>query len=180
MALFDIELEICLGFSHSGGVYNEGYGEVELSDQEVDQIISVMKEKGTSDIEELGLKEVLPDIYRKLDDAYRELAYRAEEEHWLEEGYYHEECHQYKDSDMIDYLKEKNAWNFEYDEEEYKDENGQLDEDALIDAECEYLHEEALEDYLSSLDGEERYDFLRNKIGIVVDPEGCDYEIEIP
>lgn len=180
MPKFDIEVDICLGFSHSGGVYNDGYGEVELSDKEVDQLVNLMKEEGTSDIEELELQDVFPEIYRKLDEAYSAVAYKAEEEHWLDEGYYHLECHNYDTEDMITFLKEKDAWDFEYDEEEFKDENGEVDTEALFDAECDYLHEEALDNYLAGLHGEERYDFLRSKVGIDVDVFGCDYEIAIP
>ena len=180
MPKFDIEVEICLGFSHCGGVYNDGYGEVELSDQEVEQLVDLMKKRGTSDIEELELGEKLPEIYGKLDEAYKAVAYKAEEEHWLDEGYYHNECHNYEDADMIDFLKEKDSWNFEYDEDEFTDENGELDAEALFDAECDYLHQEALDDYLAGLSGEERYDFLRNKVGIDVDVSGCDYKITIP
>ena len=180
MPKFDIEVDICLGFSHSGGVYNEGYGEVELTDDEVNQLVKLMKEMNSSDIEEINLKEALPEIYHKLDEAYRQLAYKAEEEHWLDEGYYHIECRCFDDATMIDYIKSKDAWEFEYDEEEFKDENGEIDEEALFDAECDYLHEEALDNYLSSLSGEDRYDFLRNEVGISVDVEGCEYEIMIP
>ena len=182
MPKFEIEVDICLGFSHCGGVYNDAYGEVELSDKEVEQLVNLMKEKESSNIEELELKTTLPEIYNKLDEAYNASACKAEEEHWLDEGYYHLECHNYEDADMIAYLKEKNAWNFEYDEEEFKAETGELDEEALFDAECDYLHEEALDDYLSSLNGEERYDFLRNKVGIDVDMSFSDseYEITIP
>lgn len=180
MPKFNIEVEICLGFSHCGGVYNDGHGEVELSENEVDQLVTFMKEKGTSDIEELKLQDILPEIYKKLDEAYRAVAYKAEEEHWLDEGYYHNECHNYDDVDMIDYLIEQKAWNFEYDEDEFKDEDGEIDDEALWEAQSEYLHEEALDDYLAGLHGEERYEFLRKKVGIDVEVFGCDYEIEIP
>ena len=180
MSKFDIEVEICLGYSHCGGVYNDGCGEVELSDKEVEQLVNLMKEKGTSDIVELELEEKLPEIYGKLDEAYKAVAHKAEEEHWLDEGYYHSECHNYEEADMIDYLIEQGAWNFEYDEEEFKDEDGEIDDDALWEAQSEYLHEEALDDYLAGLHGEERYDFLRNKVGIDVDVFECDYEIAIP
>lgn len=180
MPIFDIELEICLGYSHSGGVYNVGFGDVELSDNEVEQLVNLIKEKGYSDIRKLKLNKVFPEIYKKLDDAYQAVAYKAEEEHWLEEGYNRYECHNYEDADMIAYLKEKDAWDFEYNEEEYIDETGKINEEVLFDAECEYLHEEGLDRYLSSLDGEERYDFIRKKVGIDVDVFGCDYEIAIP
>ena len=112
MATYEFEVDICLGFSHSGGVYNSGYGEVELSDEEVDQLVALMKGKDTSDVGEMDLEKELPEIYKKLDAAYRDAAYDAEEEHWLEEGYYHLECHNYEDSVMIDYIKEKGDGEF--------------------------------------------------------------------
>lgn len=180
MPKFEIDVDICLGFSHSGGVYNDGFGEVDLSDKEVEELVNLMREKGTSNIEELNLQNELPEIYQKLDKAYNAVAYKAEEEHWLDEGYYHLECHNYEDEDMIGFLKEKNSWNFAYDEEKFKDDNGELNEEALFDAECDYLHEEALDDYLAGLNGEERYDFLRNKVGIEVDVWEYEYEIAIP
>ena len=180
MAKFDIEVEICLGFSHCGGVYHDGYGEVELSDQEVEQLVDLIKKRGTSDIEELELEEKLPEIYEKLDEAYKAVAYKAEEEHWLDEGYYHNEGHNYEDADMIDFLKEKNSWNFEFDEDEFTNENGELDEEALFDAECDYLHQLALDDYLAGLSGEERYDFLRNKVGIDVEVLRLNIMLQFP
>lgn len=180
MPRFDIELQICLGFSHCGVVYNTGYGEVELTEQEVEQLVNLMKEEDSRDIEELDLENKFPEIFKKLDEAYHSLAYDAEEEHWLEEGYYHTECHDYEDGDMIAFLKKKDAWDFEYDEEEFKDEDGKMDEEALFDAECDYLHEYALDHYLGSLHGEERLDFLREQVGISVEVFGCDYEVEIP
>lgn len=143
-------MEVNLGFSHSGGDFNEEYGEVELTDEEVNQLVKLMKEKDSSDIEEIGLKEALPEFYKKLDEAYKAVAHKAEEEHWLEDGYYRDVCHNFENSDMIDFLKEKDSWNYEYDEEEFKDESGELDEEALFDAECDYLHQEALDDYLAS------------------------------
>lgn len=180
MPVFEIESEICLGFSHFGGVYNDCCGEVELFDEETEQLVKLMRDNDSSDMEDLELEDKFPEIFNKLDKAYREAAYKAEEEHWLDEGYQHMECHQYDDADMIEYLQEKGAWDFEYDEEEFTGEDGQLDEDALTDAQNEYLHEEALDNYLTGLHGEERYDFLRNKVGIDVDVQGCDYKVEIP
>ena len=71
-------------------------------------------------------------------------------------------------------------WDFEYDEEEFKDGTGELDENVLYLAECDYLKEEGLDQYLSGLDGKERYDFLRNQLGIEIDDFGCKYNVEIP
>lgn len=88
MALYSIENDTCLGISHSGAVNVESEGYVELSDEEVAKIVELIRKEGTSDIKELRLEEIYPDIYKELDDAYYKIVYSAEEMHWLWEGYY--------------------------------------------------------------------------------------------
>lgn len=80
---FDIENEICLGISHSGAVMTEGTGILELDDNEVSLLINIIKEKKTSDVDELGIEESHPNLYEKLRQAYYDMAYKAEELHWL-------------------------------------------------------------------------------------------------
>ena len=80
---FDIENGICLGISHSGAVMTEGAGILELDDNEVSLLINIIKEKKTSDVDELGIEESHPDLYEKLRQAYYDMAYKAEELHWL-------------------------------------------------------------------------------------------------
>ena len=78
----DIENGICLGISHSGAVMTEGTGILELYDNEVSLLINI-KEKKNSDVAELGIEELHPDLYEKLRQAYYDMAYKAEELHWL-------------------------------------------------------------------------------------------------
>ena len=80
---FDIENEICLGISHSEAVMTEGTGILELDDNEVSLLINIIKEKKTSDVDELGIEESHPNLYEKLRQAYYDMAYKAEELHWL-------------------------------------------------------------------------------------------------
>ena len=80
---FDIENEICLGISHSGAVMTEETGILELDDNEVSLLINIIKEKKTSDVDELGIEESHPNLYEKLRQAYYDMAYKAEELHWL-------------------------------------------------------------------------------------------------
>ena len=75
MALYSIENDTCLGISHSGAVNVESEGYVELSDEEVVKIVELIRKEGTTDIEELRLEELYPDIYKKLRDAYYDMAY---------------------------------------------------------------------------------------------------------
>ena len=78
----DIENGICLGISHSGAVMTEGTGILELDDNEVSLLINI-KEKKNSDVAELGIEELHPDLYEKLRQAYYDMAYKAAELHWL-------------------------------------------------------------------------------------------------
>ena len=80
---FDIENGICLGISHSGAVMTEGTGILELDDNEVSHLINNIKEKKNSDVAELGIEELHPDLYEKLRQAYYDMAYKAAELHWL-------------------------------------------------------------------------------------------------
>ena len=88
MALYSIESEQCLGMAHFGGAVTvNGESAVELSDEEVDILVQLIKEKDTTDVDELDIATSHPSLYEKLDNAYREMAYDAEELHWLWEGY---------------------------------------------------------------------------------------------
>ena len=79
----DIENGICLGISHSGAVMTEETGILELDDNEVSLHIYNIKEKKNSDVAELGIEELHPDLYEKLRQAYYDMAYKAAELHWL-------------------------------------------------------------------------------------------------
>ena len=105
MALYSIESEQCLGMSHHGAVTVDGESAVELSDEEVDILVKLIKEKGSTDIGDLDLEDLYPDIYKKLDEAYYQMAYDAEEMHWLWEGYYNG-YYEYDDDELLNILEE--------------------------------------------------------------------------
>ena len=79
MALYSIENDTCLGISHSGAVNVESEGYVELSDEEVEKIVDLIRQKKTTNIIGLGLEEKYPDIYEKLREAHHDMAYSEEE-----------------------------------------------------------------------------------------------------
>jgi hypothetical protein len=56
MAEYKIECEQFLGFSHSGSVTTSGESTIELSDEEVATLVQLIREKGTTDVGELGLE----------------------------------------------------------------------------------------------------------------------------
>ena len=71
MKKFNFTIEFCLGYRCNGvGEYAEREGIVSLEDNQVEQLVSLIKENGgETDVEKLGLKENFPEIYQALDYA---------------------------------------------------------------------------------------------------------------
>lgn len=178
---FDIESEVCLGWSHCGPVYSSSSGTVELSDDEVSQLVELIKEKGTSNIEELDLENTYPEIYKKLDDAYFRTAYEAEELHWLWYGYY-EGVYEYDVDELLSYCEKECDFVFEGNEEDFVDEDGNFDEESYEEAKMEAFLDEWLESYIESLDPPQQIDFMKNQMNASVDMDGNEisYEVNIP
>ena len=177
MALYSIENDTCLGISHSGAVNVESEGYVELSDKEVAKIVNLIRQKGTTDIEELELEEKYPDIYEKLREAYHNMAYNAEELYWLWEGY-ENGYFEYDIDDLLAYCEESCGFNFEFDEEDYT-EDGEFDEDALEEDKIEAFND-WLDDYVAGLEDDEVKDFFYNHMNAGLELEDVEYSVEIP
>lgn len=175
---FDIESEICLGYSHCGAVTTEGKGVLELEDDEVSVLVNLIREKNTTDVKELGLKELYPDIYDKMDDAYHHVAYKAEELHWLWEGYYNNyfEC----DTDELISISEGVCgFEFEYNEEDYYDEKGNLDIYAIEEDKNKACFK-WLDDYVHGLSDEEAVDFFYEYMDPKLYIDDVRYKVEMP
>ena len=177
MALYSIENDTCLGISHSGAVNVESEGYVELSDEEVAKIVDLIRQKGTTDIEGLELEEKYPDIYEKLSEAYYDMAYNAEELHWLWEGY-NNGYFEYDTDELMTYCEENCGFNFEFDEEDYTV-DGELDEDALEDDKTEAFND-WLDDYVAGLEDDEVKDFFYNHMNAGLEMEAIEYSVKIP
>ena len=92
MAKFDFCVEVFMGCTCSGaGVYESGSGSLELSTTEVLQLVELMEQINSYDVKTLKLRTSLPRVYKKLRDAYHDVAYRANALHWLGELDF-EEC----------------------------------------------------------------------------------------
>ena len=186
MALYSIESEQFLGMSHSGAVTVNGESAVELSDEEVDILVKLIKEKGTTDVEELDLENLYPDIYQKLNDAYYKMAYDAEEMHWLWEGY-HGGYFEYDTGELMDYCEKECGFSFEFKPEEYFDEDDleyynedpESYEDEIYDVKSEAF-DEWLSDYVSGLSDDEAKDFFYNHMHADLDLDNIEYDVEIP
>lgn len=178
MALYSIENDTCLGFSHSGGAVNvESEGYVELSDEEVAKIVDLIREKGTTDIGKLNLEEIYPDIYEKLREAYYDMAYNEEELHWLLEGY-NSSYFEYDEDELMAYCKENCGFHFEYNKEDYI-EDGELDEEAIEEDESEAFND-WLDDYVSGLEDDEVKDFFYNHMNANLELDDVKYSVGIP
>ena len=169
MKEFPFCVEVCLGFHCSGaGEYTWGDGTLKLEDGQVDQLVSLIRESGgETDLEELGLEEKYPDIYKALEEAYSEAASSATARHWLiagfEGGYFDEP------KGLMEKLEEDGLFKYEPEEDlEY----------AKDDAFCEWKDE-----YFESLSEDELYAFLLKYYSHVwddCDMEPGEYEVEIP
>ena len=186
MALYSIESEQCLGMSHSGEVTVKGKSTVELSDEEVDILVRLIKEKNSTDVVELDLENLYPAIYSKLDEAYYDMAYYAEEKHWLKEGYYNH-CFEYDEDKLMDYCERKLGFSFEFKPEDYFNEDELEDYKESPDSFEDEIYEEKnrvfsewLDDYVESLSGEEAHSFFYEHMDPEIDVNNVSYTVEIP
>ena len=186
MALYSIESEQFLGMSHSGAVTVNGESAVELSDEEVDILVKLIKENGTADVEELDLENLHPTIYNKLDDAYRDMAYDAEEMHWLWEGY-NNGYFEYDIDELMEYCEKELGFSYEFKPEEYFDEDDleyykeypESYEDEIEEAKNDAFSE-WLDDYVNGLGDDEARDFFYNHMNADLDMDNVEYTVGIP
>ena len=186
MALYSIESEQFLGMSHTGEVTVNGESAVELSDEEVDILVKLIKENNSTDVEELDVENLHPDIYSKLDEAYHDMAYNAEEIHWLREGY-DNHYFEYDEDKLMDYCEKNLGFSFEFKPEEYFDEDELEDYKESPDSYEDEIYEEKnrvfsewLDDYVESLSDDEARSFFYDHMDADLDMDNVDYTVEIP
>ena len=150
MPIFSIDTETVLGISHSGVEATAGEGTVELTNEEVQQLIDLIRENGgETDVEKLNLEEKYPEIYKILDEAFREVAANAEYDYWVRAGY--ENCwYEAEAEEIIETCESKYGFHFEYKPEDFFIEGGtEVEENAVIDAKMEALLDDWIDDYCS-------------------------------
>lgn len=186
MASYSIESEQFLGMSHSGEVTVNGESTVELSDEEVDILVKLIKENDSTDVEELDLEDLYPDIYSKLDEAYHDMAYKAEEIHWLREGY-DNHYFEYDEDKLMDYCEKNLGFSFEFKPEEYFDEDELEDYKESPDTYEDEIYEEKnkafsewLDDYVEGLSDEEARSFFYDHMDADLNMDDVNYTVEIP
>ena len=178
MAFYRIENELDLGMSHSGAVVIDGESTVELTDEDVEILVNLIREKHSINVRKLGINAMYPELYEKLDDAYRQLAYDTEETHWLWHGYYNG-YYRYDSYDLKCYCKANCGFHFEYDESDFVDDDDIFDDELFENAE-DKAFEDWLDDYVHSLSDKEARDFFYNHMNAELDLDYVDYTVEIP
>ena len=66
MAFYRIENELDLGMSHSGAVVIDGESTVELTDEDVEILVNLIREKHSINVRKLGINAMYPELYEKL------------------------------------------------------------------------------------------------------------------
>ena len=103
MAQYEIEFKIWGEYPSS----YEGVCQVELSDDEVQQLVTLMQEYNTSDAEEMKLETSLPKIYEKIHNSCDEVAIDAMEKDWLDSAIWHLADSDYDEEELISYCQEQ-------------------------------------------------------------------------
>ena len=177
MKEFKITVEVCLGYHCSGrGEYATGDGSVMLKDEQVRQLVSLIRENGgETDIEKPGLTEKFPSLYEDLVSAYREAAGEACYRHWLIYGF--ENGFLEEPDGLMEALEEAGLFKYEPassgDEDEKED-----DEDAKNDVFNEWLGS-----YFDSLSEDEQVKFVETYYDDLEDTNDIgvyDFTVEIP
>ena len=184
MPVFNIFIESSLGVSHSEEVCVYGDGNVELTDEEVRQLVDLIRENGGStDVEELRLEERYPVIYDKLDEACCDASHQAEWIDWVIDGY---RCSYYdvETEDAIKKCEEHYAFRFEFDKDRFLEENPDYEEEDIDEDLIEEKKEEAfwewVEKYRGTLNEYDEASFLADVFEIDPEIDYEEYSVEIP
>lgn len=184
MGYYNIESVIFLGATHSGVIKRDGESVVELDDNAVSVLVDLIRQKGTTDVDALGVKESNPEIYDKLHDAYYRLAYTEVENQMLWEGYYRGD-YEYDTDDLIGRCKQDCGFdfNFVYNEEEFLNDDGNVDVDMLEEARQEAEEDafaEWLDSYINSLPDDKATSFFYNYMNAGFEMDDLDVVVQIP
>lgn len=84
---------------------------VELSDEEVNILVNLMKQKNTYNVKELNIEESHPDIYNKLKEACKSIAFNVALAEAARDAHYYDE-----EDEFLDKLQEYCESEYDYDE----------------------------------------------------------------
>ena len=121
----------------------DAHGEFEMPDEYVETLVALIREKATTDIDELGVYDSHPAIYKLLREEINNIRYYSARNHAMRELIFNAECEWDVDTDeLIDYCRQncgfKDSYFDEEDEEDLGfDDDGDFDEEAYAKAQRE-------------------------------------------
>lgn len=181
MAIYHFTDEVSMGFSHCGEVMADLEGQIELTDEEAAQLVALMQEKKSCDVAKMGLEQLYPALYERLEEAWHDAAYTAELAHWHREGFLDGYC-EFDLDEVMAHCEAHCGYTFTYDPEEHPLSDPD-DEEQLEELRREHF-EAWLSEYVESLSNEEVIEFcseqLNSEVEDVTNPEGVEYTIAIP
>ena len=173
-----IDEDLCLGYSHCGSVCANAYGEFEMADADVEILVALIREKGTTDINELGIEQSHPTIYDLLEKEIYKIYQIAVTAHFIRE-----EINDYFEYDdgVIDYCIQKYGFDpdEECEDEDYGDEEYE-DEEEEYEAKLHSRFVNWISFYASTLSDKELVDFNSDTVNIAVDFYADEFALEIP
>ncbi len=113
----------------------DAHGEFEMPDEYVETLVALIREKGTTDIDELGVYDSHPAIYELLREEINSIRYDSACDHEMRKAIFNAECEWDVDTDeLIDYCR----WNCGF-KDSYFDEEDEEDfgEEAYAEAQRE-------------------------------------------
>ena len=173
-----IDEDLCLGYSHCGSVCANAYGEFEMADADVETLVALIREKGTTDINELGIEQSHPTIYDLLEKEIYKIYQIAVTAHFIRE-----EINDYFEYDdgVIDYCIQKYGFDpdEECEDEDYGDEEYD-DEEEEYEAKLHSRFVNWISFYAETLSDKELVDFNSDTVNIAVDFYADEFALEIP
>lgn len=164
--------------------------EVELSDDEVKDIIELIHETDTTDVEDMQLQERLPEIYNKLEDACWTAAIGEARAIHVKDGY-HNNYYEYDIDDVRNYCEINCGYEFKFDKSKYlniekcEDDDFEEDDDDIfyrIKSDMNDDFEEWLNEYIESLPNSKAAVFIERNMEGDTELQGdeFEYEVELP
>ena len=164
MAQYEIKFKI---WGEYPNTYN-GICQVELSDDEVQQLIAHMQEYNTSNVDKLELEDNLPGVYEKICEACDDVAMDIVEKDWLDTSIWHLGDSDYDEEDLISHCQWKYGCpNFDDEDDDELDDEIDDEEDGKNDSEekqYQYFGD-WIRDFWKTATREEQEDLLFNYMG---------------
>jgi hypothetical protein len=119
----------------------DAHGEFEMADADVETLVALIREKGTTDIDELGVYNSHPAIYKLLREEINSIRYDSACDHEMREAIFNAECEWDVDTDeLIDYCRQNCGFKDSYFDEK-NEETHKIKEEQFYDRFWAWYHD---------------------------------------